>query len=137
VHRIREGLLGSGNAPPPAVRLVSPKRFQAAENIEFIRSKSCRQPYMLPSRVMRCGMALDDLGTAQRRKDHDLYRNPLMQAADPALAVGRRIEASTRACGRVVRSRELSNNFSRRADSSGDRGEGYRQHQLGCLEPQS
>src|SRR6266478_1837657 len=95
-------LLGSANAPPSAAMLVSPKRVHAAENIEAITSKSCRQPYMLPSGVIRPGIApgwpgnntVENLPWCEaspcspscRRSSclSLLYTKPLVHAVDPA-----------------------------------------------------
>src|SRR5216683_1876587 len=77
-------LLGSANAPPSAAMLVSPKRVHAAENIEAITSKSCRQPYILPSGVMRPGIAPGWPGNNTAENLPWLYRKPLMHAVDPA-----------------------------------------------------
>src|SRR5216683_6716451 len=79
-----KNLPGSANSPPPTVRLVSPKRVQAAENMEAITSKSWRQPYMLPSGVMRPGIAPGWPGNKTAENLPWLYRKPLMHAVDPA-----------------------------------------------------
>src|SRR5579859_5395948 len=53
--------VGSDSSPPPGARLVyvtaSPERIHAAENMSAISKTSCRQPYMLPSGVMRPAIA--------------------------------------------------------------------------------
>src|SRR6516162_10598618 len=76
--------VGSESAPPPAAMLVSPSRVHAAENIEPIVSKSCRQPYMLPSGKMRPGIAPGCPETTTTENLPRLYRKPLMQAVEPA-----------------------------------------------------
>jgi len=84
MHGVGKDRPGSDNAPPPAAMLVPPKRDHAAENIESITSKSCRQPYMLASGKMCPGIAPGWHGNNTSENLPRLYRKPLVQAADPA-----------------------------------------------------